>query len=99
MRGSRDDEWLGRLEQIEHALGDGEPVRAGVELRAEPAQRLVQLGREHEHGQPRLQTRARPSTSRTPTVTAASATPSVAASSSTEPERKLTRSVAIVACR
>src|SRR5262249_59314095 len=40
-----------------------------------------------------------PSASRTPTVTAASATPSVAASSSTAPERKLTRSVAIVARR
>ena len=40
-----------------------------------------------------------PSTSRTPTVTATSATPSVAASSSTEPERKATRSVPIVATR
>ncbi len=41
----------------------------------------------------------RPSTSRTPTVTATSATPSVAASSSTEPERNATRSVAIVVRR
>ncbi len=40
-----------------------------------------------------------PSTSRTPTVTATSATPSVAASSSTDPERKLARSVFIVASR
>ena len=40
-----------------------------------------------------------PPTSRTPTVTATSATPSVAASSSTEPERKPTRSVPIVARR
>ena len=40
-----------------------------------------------------------PSTSRTPTVTATSATPRVAASSSTVPERKVRRSVPIVARR
>ena len=40
-----------------------------------------------------------PLTRRTPAVTATSATPSVAASSSTEPDRKLTRSVAIVVAR
>ena len=77
-----------RLEQREHPLGDREPVGARVELRAELAQRQVQLGREHEHRQARPRGRAPPSTSRTPTVTATSATPSVAASSSTEPERK-----------
>ena len=37
-----------------------------------------------------------PPTSRTPAATATSATPSVAASSSTDPDRKLTRSVSIV---
>ena len=88
----------GRLEQLEHALGDGQPVGARVELRAELAQRQVQLGREDEHGQPGLRPRP-PSTSRTPTVTATSATPSVAASSSTDPERKATRSVPIVGRR
>ena len=74
-----------RVEQLEHPLGDREPVRAGVELRAELPQRQVELGREHEHGQRGLEGRAPPPTSRTPTVTATSATPSVAASSSTEP--------------
>ena len=89
----------GASSSVEQPVGDGEPVRARVVLRAERAQRQVQLGREHEHRERRPRSPIPPSTSRTPTVTATSATPSVAASSSTAPERNATRSVPIVARR
>ena len=47
-----------RVEQREHPLGHGQPVRAGVVLRAQPAERQVQLGREDDHGQPGLEPEA-----------------------------------------
>ncbi len=50
-RSSRDGTCLRLVDQVEHPIRDREAVGACVELRAEPAQRLVQLGREHEHGQ------------------------------------------------
>ena len=41
---------LGRgVEQVQHALGDRDAVRARVELRAEAPQRQVQLGRQDQH--------------------------------------------------
>ena len=43
------------FEQVEKALGDGEPVGAGVKLRGEVAEREVELGREQEHRQRSLQ--------------------------------------------
>ena len=43
---------------VEDPLGDGEAVGARVELRAELAQRQVQLRREQQHRQPGLQARA-----------------------------------------
>ena len=46
---------VGVVEQLQDALGDREAVGARVELRAELAQRQVELGREHQHRQPRLQ--------------------------------------------
>ena len=46
------------VEQLEHPLGHGQPVRARVVLGAEPAIRQIQLGREDDHGQPRLQPEA-----------------------------------------
>ncbi len=48
----------GRVEQREHPLGHREPVRARVVLGAEAAERQVQLGREHEHGQAGLEREA-----------------------------------------
>ena len=47
-----------RVEQREHPLGDRQAVGARVVLGAQPAQRQVQLGREHEHRQPGLQAEA-----------------------------------------
>ena len=44
-----------RVEQREHSLGDRQPVGARVVLGAEPAERQIQLGREHEHGEAGLQ--------------------------------------------
>ena len=44
-----------RVEQREHPVGDRQPVGARVVLGAQPAQRQVQLGREHEHRQPGLE--------------------------------------------
>ena len=44
-----------RVEQREHPVGDRQAVGARVVLRAQPAQRQVQLGCEHEHGQPGLE--------------------------------------------
>ena len=48
--------WLrtagGRVEQLEDPPGGREPVGAGVELRAELAERQVELRREDEHRQP-----------------------------------------------
>ncbi len=49
---------LGRgVEQREDPLRDRDPVRARVVLRAEPSDRQVELGSEHEHGQPGLAAR------------------------------------------
>ena len=48
----------GRVEQREHPLRHRQPVRAGVELRPEPPQRQVQLGRQDDHGQPGLEPEA-----------------------------------------
>ncbi len=45
----------GTSTQIEQPLRDGRAVGARVELRREVPQRQVQLGREHEHGQRRLE--------------------------------------------
>ena len=49
----------GQVEHLEDPLGAGQPVGAGVELRAELAQRRVELGSEDQHGQPGLE-RERP---------------------------------------
>ena len=43
------------LEQVEEAARDGEPVGARVVLRREVPERQVELGREHEHRQARLE--------------------------------------------
>ena len=43
------------LEQVEEAARDGEAVGARVVLRREVPERQVQLGREHEHRQARLE--------------------------------------------
>ena len=48
----------GRVEQREHPLRHRQPVRAGVELRPQPPQRQVQLGRQDDHGQPGLEPEA-----------------------------------------
>ena len=88
-----------RLEQVEDARrATARP--SALAWNSAPSRRngQVQLGCEDQHGQPGLSP-SPPPTRRTPTVTATSATPSVAASSSTDPERKLTRSVPIVARR
>ena len=49
----------GQVQHLEDPLGAGQPVGAGVVLRAELAQRRVELGSEDQHGQPRLE-RERP---------------------------------------
>ena len=80
-------------------VGDGQAVGARVVLGAQPAQRQVQLGREHEHGQAGLQAeRRRRPAARRPSPRRARRRgwrPARAPS----PERKLTRSVPIVARR
>ena len=45
----------GRVREVEQALCDGGAVRARVPLGREVPQRQIELGREHEHGQGRLE--------------------------------------------
>ncbi len=47
-----------RIEEVEHALGDGATVCARMELSAEAAEREVQLGSEHQHRQSGLEPEA-----------------------------------------
>ena len=83
------------VEHLEHLLGRGQPVGAGVEAGAYLPQRQVRLRREHQHEQRGAAGRASRRAARSPTDTATSATERVASSSSTSEERNARRSVAI----
>ena len=73
--------------------GGGGALGARVVALAEPSQRQVGLGSEHEHEQRGLEVEMCRSCSRRPTATATSAIETVASSSSTSEDRNATRSV------